>query len=152
MLEVDLGVRPFVETECRGSFVGADPEQRVGRDDVPAQSEPARDPLQLSEFLERVDAHVRVRADADGDAALEDTLDREVAVAKIRLGCGADADARAALREEIELRVVGMLRTELVARLHNEQEQGKSPLEDVDLDKLAQILAGKASPPSEESA
>ena len=45
-----------------------------------------------------------------------------------------------------------MLRTELVARLHNEQEQGKSPLEDVDLDRLAQILAGKASPPSEESA
>ena len=41
---------------------------------------------------------------------------------------------------------------ELVARLHNEQEQGKSPLEEVDLDRLAQILAGKASPPSEESA
>ena len=47
---------------------------------------------------------------------------------------------------------IDMLRTELVARLHNEQEQGKSPLEDVDLDRLAQILAGKASPPSEESA
>ncbi len=45
---------------------------------------------------------------------------------------------------------IDMLKTELVARLQG--EEGKSALNDVDLEKLAQILAGKASPPSEEPA
>jgi hypothetical protein len=43
-----------------------------------------------------------------------------------------------------------MLRTELVARLQG--EQGKGVLDDIDVDGLAQILAGKAAPPSEENA
>jgi hypothetical protein len=42
-----------------------------------------------------------------------------------------------------------MLRTELVAR---QQKEPSSVLDQVDLDKLAEILAGKAAPPSEESA
>jgi hypothetical protein len=45
---------------------------------------------------------------------------------------------------------IDMLRTELVARL--QKSEGKSVLEEVDVDRLAQILAGKASPPVEESA
>jgi hypothetical protein len=45
---------------------------------------------------------------------------------------------------------IDMLRTELVARLQG--EQGKGVLDDIDVDGLAQILAGKAAPPSEESA
>ena len=45
---------------------------------------------------------------------------------------------------------IDMLRTELVARLHG--SEGKSVLDEVDVDKLAQILAGKASPSSEEPA
>jgi len=45
---------------------------------------------------------------------------------------------------------IDMLRTELVARLH--QSEGRSVLQEVDVDKLAQILAGKAAPPSEEGA
>ena len=45
---------------------------------------------------------------------------------------------------------IDMLRTELVARL--QQSEGKSVLDQVDVDRLAKILAGKASPPSEESA
>jgi hypothetical protein len=42
---------------------------------------------------------------------------------------------------------IDMLRTELVARL--QKSEGKSVLEDVDVDRLANILAGKAAPPTE---
>ena len=45
---------------------------------------------------------------------------------------------------------IDMLRTELVARL--QQSEGKSVLDQVDVEGLAKILAGKAVPPSEESA
>jgi hypothetical protein len=45
---------------------------------------------------------------------------------------------------------IDMLRTELVARL--QKSEGRSVLEDVDVDRLANILAGKAAPPSEEGA
>jgi hypothetical protein len=44
---------------------------------------------------------------------------------------------------------IDMLRTELVARL--QKSEGRSVLEEVDVDRLANILAGKASPPVEES-
>ena len=40
---------------------------------------------------------------------------------------------------------IDMLRTELVARL--QQSEGRSVLEEVDVDRLANILAGKAAPP-----
>ena len=42
---------------------------------------------------------------------------------------------------------IDMLRTEYVAR-----KKKKPSLDEVDLDKLAEILAGKAAPPSEEPA
>lgn len=42
---------------------------------------------------------------------------------------------------------IDMLRTELVARL--QKSEGKSVLEDVDVDRLANILAGKAAPPTD---
>jgi hypothetical protein len=45
---------------------------------------------------------------------------------------------------------IDMLRTELVARL--QQSEGRSVLEEVDVDRLANILAGKAAPPAEEGA
>src|SRR4029453_4664404 len=45
---------------------------------------------------------------------------------------------------------IDMLRTELVARL--QKSEGKSVLEEVDVDGLARILAGKAAPPGEEGA
>jgi hypothetical protein len=41
---------------------------------------------------------------------------------------------------------IDILRAELVARL--QKSEGKSVLEQVDVEGLAQILAGKASPPS----
>jgi RsiG-like len=45
---------------------------------------------------------------------------------------------------------IDMLRTELVARL--QKSEGRSVLEEVDVDRLANILAGKAAPPGEEGA
>ncbi len=45
---------------------------------------------------------------------------------------------------------IDILRAELVARL--QRSEGKSVLEQVDVDGLAQILAGKASPPIEDDA
>jgi hypothetical protein len=42
---------------------------------------------------------------------------------------------------------IDMLRTELVARL--QKSEGKSVLEEVDVDRLANILAGKAAPPTD---
>ena len=41
---------------------------------------------------------------------------------------------------------IDMLRTELVARL--QKSEGRSVLEEVDVDRLANILAGKAAPPA----
>ena len=45
---------------------------------------------------------------------------------------------------------IDMLRTELVARL--QKSEGRSVLEEVDVDRLANILAGKAAPRVEEGA
>ncbi len=45
---------------------------------------------------------------------------------------------------------IDILRAELVARL--QRSEGKSVLEQVDVEGLAQILAGKASPPIEDDA
>ncbi len=45
---------------------------------------------------------------------------------------------------------IDILRAELVARL--QRSEGKSVLEQVDVEGLAQILAGKASPPVEDDA
>ena len=44
---------------------------------------------------------------------------------------------------------IDILRAELQARLKKDVGEGKSPLHDVDVDKLAEILAAKASPPPE---
>jgi hypothetical protein len=43
---------------------------------------------------------------------------------------------------------IDILRAELVARLQRQVGAGESPLSEVDVDKLTQILAGKATPPS----
>jgi hypothetical protein len=43
---------------------------------------------------------------------------------------------------------IDILRAELVARLQRQVGAGESPLSEVDVDKLTQILAGKATPPA----
>ena len=45
---------------------------------------------------------------------------------------------------------IDILRAELVARLQKQVGEGESPLTEVDVDKLTEILASKAPPPSEE--
>jgi hypothetical protein len=42
---------------------------------------------------------------------------------------------------------IDILRAELVSRLQRKVGEGRSPLEDVDVDKLTAILAAKAAPP-----
>lgn len=44
---------------------------------------------------------------------------------------------------------IDILRAELVARLQRQVGAGESPLSEVDVDRLTEILAGKATPPSE---
>jgi hypothetical protein len=44
---------------------------------------------------------------------------------------------------------IDILRAELVARLQRQVGAGESPLSEVDVDKLTEILAGKAAPPTD---
>jgi len=44
---------------------------------------------------------------------------------------------------------IDILRAELVARLQKQEGGGEGPLSEVDVHKLAAILAGKAAPPGE---
>jgi hypothetical protein len=44
---------------------------------------------------------------------------------------------------------IDILRAELVARLQRQVGAGESPLNEVDVDRLSEILAGKATPPIE---
>ena len=45
---------------------------------------------------------------------------------------------------------IDILRAELQARLKKQVGEGKSPLTEVDIDKLTEILAAKAAPPVED--
>ena len=47
---------------------------------------------------------------------------------------------------------IDILRAELQARLKKQVGEGRSPLAEVDIDKLTEILAAKAAPPVEEEA
>ena len=47
---------------------------------------------------------------------------------------------------------IDILRAELQARLKKQVGEGRSPLTEVDMDKLTEILAAKAAPPAEEEA
>jgi hypothetical protein len=44
---------------------------------------------------------------------------------------------------------IDILRAELVARLQRQVGAGEGPLSEVDVDRLTEILAGKATPPTE---
>jgi hypothetical protein len=46
---------------------------------------------------------------------------------------------------------IDILRAELVARLQQQVGAGESPLSEVDVEKLTEILAGKAAPPTPET-
>ena len=46
---------------------------------------------------------------------------------------------------------IDILRAELVARLQQQVGEGQSPLSEIDVDKLSEILAAKATPPDLEA-
>jgi CDP-diacylglycerol--glycerol-3-phosphate 3-phosphatidyltransferase len=103
MAKVDRDVRPRLEPERTATADSADREQVVDPEDVAPPGLAPRDPVELAQLLERIDAHVRVGADAELDAAVEDALDGEKAVAEVRLRRRAGADTRSGRREQVEL-------------------------------------------------
>jgi CDP-diacylglycerol--glycerol-3-phosphate 3-phosphatidyltransferase len=108
MPEIDVDVVPLLEPERAGAFVGTEAQEALRRDHVAAAALPARDPFELAQLLQRIDANVRVGADAQPDAPLAHPLDREEAVAEVRLGRRAGADARARRGDQVELGAVGV--------------------------------------------
>ena len=108
MARVDDRVGPRLEAERGGTFVRAEREQRIDRDDATLAGLAARDAFELAQLFERVDAHVRVGADAHADPPMAHPCDRQEAVAEVRLGRRADADARARVAEQVELAAVCM--------------------------------------------
>ena len=67
MAQVRLDTRPLLEPERLRAFAGSDLEQVGDWDDVSPQLLAACDPLELAELLQRIEAHVRVGADAERD-------------------------------------------------------------------------------------
>ena len=64
--------------------------------------------LELPQLLEWVDAHVRVRADADPDPALAEPLEGRESISEVGFGGGTDADTGARRGKQVELVVVGV--------------------------------------------
>jgi CDP-diacylglycerol---glycerol-3-phosphate 3-phosphatidyltransferase len=101
--EIDLNVVPLVESERARALVGAEAEQRLAGDDVAASGLAPDDSLELAQLFERIDANVGVGADAQCDSARAYALDRQEAVAEVRLRRRAGTDTRAGPGDEIEL-------------------------------------------------
>ncbi len=110
MREVDEHVVPLLEPEGSGPFVGAVAEKRFRRQDVASPGLTTRNALELAQLFQRIDAHVRIRADADADCTSAHALDGQEAVAEIRLGRRTRAHARTCTRKQIELVAVRMRR------------------------------------------
>jgi hypothetical protein len=60
-----------------------------------------------------------------------------------------DDERRVSYERRILHGKIDILRAELQARLKKDVGEGKSPLHEVDVDKLAEILTAKAPPPSD---
>jgi len=134
MIDVDDRVRPGVEPERGSTLVGADAEQRVDGDHTARPRLPACDSFQLAQLLERIDADVRVRADAHADLAVHDACDGQEAVAEIRLRRRADADARAGIAQQVELGAVGM------SRMHDRRARAEATLPREQFDRADAVL------------
>jgi len=112
MRKVNDRVVPLLEPERTCALVGAITQQRVSRKDVSATRLPAGDSLELAQFLERIDAGVRIRADADADRARANALDGKKAVTEIRFRRGAGAHARARVGKQIQFVAVRVRRVD----------------------------------------
>jgi anti-sigma-K factor RsiG len=60
-----------------------------------------------------------------------------------------DDERRVSYERRILHGKIDILRAELQARLKKDVGEGKSPLHEVDVDRLAEILAAKAAPPAD---
>ena len=109
MVEVDLQIRPRVETERASALVGAEAEQPLGAEDTSPAGLAASDPLHLAQFLERVDPHVRVRPDAERDAAVLDPRGRKEPVGEFHYLGVDEARAAAAAAAEAGVELVLLL-------------------------------------------
>jgi len=121
-------------------------DERMRADETVAGAAPG-DALELPQLLERVDADVRVRPDADAEPALAELLHRREAVAEVGLGRRAGTDPRASRREQVELVPVGVrcvhdgrARAEATADVE-QLDRAQSVLGEALLD-LAQLLVG----------
>src|SRR4029077_4508990 len=104
-------------------------------------------PVELPQLLERVDPHVRVRADAELDAPVEEAFDRQETCAEVRLGGRTGTDACTGGREQVELVPVrmgcmddGRARAEATARV--EQLDRPDPVLGEALPRSAGLLVG----------
>jgi hypothetical protein len=60
-----------------------------------------------------------------------------------------DDERRVSYERRILHGKIDILRAELQARLKKDVGEGKSPLHEIDVDRLAEILAAKAAPPAD---
>ena len=61
-----------------------------------------------------------------------------------------DEEQEVSYRRRILHGKIDILRAELQSRLQKQVGEGESPLKDIDVDRLAEILASKAPPPTDE--
>src|SRR6476646_5055623 len=137
MLEIHVDAGPALEPESRGPFVRAKTEEGRKSDHIAPPLATAGDALQLPQLLERVDAHIRVRADADADPACAELQHRREAVAEVRLRGRADAHPGASVGEEVELARIGM------GRVHDRRARAEAARICEQLDR-AQAVLGEA--------
>jgi CDP-diacylglycerol--glycerol-3-phosphate 3-phosphatidyltransferase len=112
MRDVHGDIRPRGEPDRLRALRRADREQIVHGEHVAATGLPACDPVEFAQLLQRVDADVRVGTDAEPDPAMKQPLDRQEAVAEVRLCGRTSTDARAGGPEQVELPAVGMGRVD----------------------------------------
>ncbi len=128
---------PGVDPERARAVSPADLPQLVRREDPARAALAPGDPLELAQLLERVDPHVRVRADAERDPAMVHANRREEAVAEVGLGRRAGADRRACVAKQVEL---GAVR---VRRMHDGRPLAEAAAVGEQLDR-AQAVLGEA--------
>ena len=134
MPEVDRDLGPCAQTERARTDVTAERVQLVGREHPAATRLAPCDALELAQLLERVDAHVRVRSDAEGNRSAADALCGKEAVAEVCLGGRTRADDCARRGEEVELDAFR------VGRMHDRGALGEAAGARQQLDRAAAVL------------
>ena len=100
--QVDVNLRPRLQPERASALVGAKAQQPFHGEHAAFARLATSDSLDLAQLRERVDADVRVGADAERDPAVLDARGGEKAVREVGLCRGARADRCTALLEQIQ--------------------------------------------------